>query len=249
MHNKLEGNFDKLKVNKIIRKNSVHILNEDLEKARNIFKIILKEKVDIFLGFTGQMLNEGTYSDLLKLVKISKKIVITPCALLYEIEKFKIDLKAYKNTKWEMSRFLNEIGKNIEDDNSFLHYSYKKGIDVFLPIIEGRLADIFIENELFLDVLKDIGKLNKFTAFCKNKTACIIFGIGLVKHHILNANLFKEGSDYTILVNTAVEFDGSDAGAEIEEAKSWGKVQMEGEGIKLRCCPTLILNLLLKNIL
>jgi deoxyhypusine synthase len=38
-------------------------------------------------------------------------------------------------------------------------------------------------------------------------------GSGIVKHHICNANLMRNGSDYAVYVNTAQEFDGSDAGA------------------------------------
>lgn len=36
---------------------------------------------------------------------------------------------------------------------------------------------------------------------------------GVPKHHILNANLFRNGADYAVFVNTAQEFDGSDSGA------------------------------------
>lgn len=35
----------------------------------------------------------------------------------------------------------------------------------------------------------------------------------MIKHHICNANLMRNGSDYAVYVNTAQEFDGSDAGA------------------------------------
>lgn len=35
---------------------------------------------------------------------------------------------------------------------------------------------------------------------------------GVPKHHILNANLFRNGADYAVFVNTAQEFDGSDSG-------------------------------------
>ncbi len=33
------------------------------------------------------------------------------------------------------------------------------------------------------------------------------------KHHILNANLFRNGADFAVFINTAQEFDGSDSGA------------------------------------
>ena len=44
----------------------------------------------------------------------------------------------------------------------------------------------------------------------------IILGGGLIKHHICNANLMRNGADFSLFVNTASEFDGSDSGARQE---------------------------------
>ncbi|KAJ8969184.1 hypothetical protein NQ317_018651, partial [Molorchus minor] len=52
-------------------------------------------------------------------------------------------------------------------------------------------------------------------------TGMIILGGGVVKHHICNANLMRNGADFSVYVNTASEFDGSDSGARPDEAKSW----------------------------
>lgn len=35
-----------------------------------------------------------------------------------------------------------------------------------------------------------------------HKSGVIILGGGIVKHHINNANLMRNGSDYTVFVNT-----------------------------------------------
>jgi deoxyhypusine synthase len=38
----------------------------------------------------------------------------------------------------------------------------------------------------------------------KAKKSCqIIIGGGMVKHHINNANLMRNGADYSVLINTA----------------------------------------------
>jgi deoxyhypusine synthase len=37
--------------------------------------------------------------------------------------------------------------------------------------------------------------------------------------------LLRNGSDFTVFINTAQEFDGSDSGARPDEAISWGKVK------------------------
>ena len=57
------------------------------------------------------------------------------------------------------------------------------------------------------------------------KTGGIILGGGIVKHHICNANLMRNGMDYAVYVNTGQEYDGSDAGARPDEAVSWGKIK------------------------
>lgn len=92
------------------------------------------------------------------------------------------------------------------------------------------------------------------------KTGMIILGGGLVKHHIANANLMvrgsprwgggwgppgrvwgltpclprqRNGADFSVYVNTAQEFDGSDSGARPDEAVSWGKIRMDATPVKV----------------
>ena len=57
------------------------------------------------------------------------------------------------------------------------------------------------------------------------KTGAIILGGGVIKHHIFNSNIWRNGLDYTVLINTGLEFEASDAGAMLSEAISWGKVK------------------------
>ncbi|KAF6162608.1 hypothetical protein GIB67_003154, partial [Kingdonia uniflora] len=52
------------------------------------------------------------------------------------------------------------------------------------------------------------------------KMGMIILGGGLPKHHIYNANMFCNGADYAVFINTAQEFDGSDSDACPDEAVS-----------------------------
>ena len=52
----------------------------------------------------------------------------------------------------------------------------------------------------------------------KGKGKWIILGSGIVKHHICNANMFRNGAEYAVYVNNAQEFDGSDAGGTIVTA-------------------------------
>jgi len=72
----------------------------------------------------------------------------------------------------------------------------------------------------------------------------IILGGGLVKHHICNANLMRNGSDFTVFINTGQEFDGSDAGARPDEAVSWGKIKVGCRAIKMYADASFVLPLL-----
>ena len=76
------------------------------------------------------------------------------------------------------------------------------------------------------------------------RSGMLIFGGGLVKHHICNANLMRNGANYSVFVNTGQEFDGSDSGAKPDEAISWGKVRADATPVKVHADATLILPLL-----
>ena len=44
----------------------------------------------------------------------------------------------------------------------------------------------------------------------------------------------RNGADYAVFVNTAQEFDGSDAGARPDEALSWGKIRAVARPVKVK---------------
>lgn len=83
----------------------------------------------------------------------------------------------------------------------------------------------------------DIRAVN-LLAMTAKKTGMVICGGGVIKHHICNANLMRNGADFAVYMNTAQEFDGSDAGARPDEAVSWGKIRADAHPVKAR---TLIL--------
>lgn len=43
----------------------------------------------------------------------------------------------------------------------------------------------------------------------------------------------RNGADYSVFVNTAHEFDGSDSGARPDEAVSWGKIKLNATPVKV----------------
>jgi deoxyhypusine synthase len=52
------------------------------------------------------------------------------------------------------------------------------------------------KNEGFiLDLTQDVIKINKM-ALEAPKSGCLVLGGGVVKHHIMNANIWRNGADY-----------------------------------------------------
>lgn len=43
----------------------------------------------------------------------------------------------------------------------------------------------------------------------------------------------RNGADFSVFVNTASDFDGSDSGARPDEAVSWGKIKMDATPVKV----------------
>ena len=101
----------------------------------------------------------------------------------------------------------------------------------------------FKKKGLILDILQDLRAINSIAVHAK-KTGMIILGGGLVKHHICNANLMRNGADFSVFINTGQEFDGSDSGAQPDEAISWGKIRMSAQPVKVHAEATLVFPLI-----
>jgi deoxyhypusine synthase len=150
------------------------------------------------------------------------------------------------------SRLIRILGREVGSEESIYHWAYKNEIPVYCPALtDGSIGDIityFGERErLVIDIVEDISRVNSEGLFVE-KTGAIVLGTGIVKHHILNANLFRGGLDYCVLINTAQEYDGSDAGARIEESVSWGKVKSRTSSVKVHCDATIAFPLLVSAV-
>ncbi|HLF54687.1 MAG TPA: deoxyhypusine synthase [Candidatus Nanoarchaeia archaeon] len=136
------------------------------------------------------------------------------------------------------SEFVDRLGKEIDNKESIYYWTHKNNIPVFCPALtDGSMGDMiyffkFKNPDFAIDIAQDMKKLNDLTLDSK-KTGLIILGAGVIKHHILNANMLRNGCDYAVYLNNAQEFDGSDAGARPEEAVSWGKIAPESRSIKV----------------
>nr|CAB3484300.1 unnamed protein product [Digitaria exilis] len=141
---------------------------------------------------------------------------------------------------WTPSKVIARLGKEINDENSYLYWAYKNNIPVFCPALtDGSIGDMLfchsVHNPgLIVDIVQDVRLMNAETIHASpRKTGIIILGGGLPKHHICNANMLRNGADYAVYVNTAQEFDGSDSGARPDEAVSWGKIKSSAKTVKV----------------
>lgn len=162
-------------------------------------------------------------------------------------------LKEQKEEKvlWTPSKLIARLGKEINNENSYLYWAYKNNIPVYCPgLTDGSLGDMlyfhsFHNPGLIVDIVQDIRAMNGEAVHANpSKTGMIILGGGLPKHHICNANMMRNGADYAVFINTAQEFDGSDSGARPDEAVSWGKIRGSAKTVKVHCDATIAFPLL-----
>ena len=157
-----------------------------------------------------------------------------------------------KGTRWTPSRVIRRLGLEIDDESSVYYWAAKNDIPVYCPAItDGSIGDMlyfhsFKNPGLVVDLVEDIRAMNDEARLVKRprRTGMLILGGGVAKHHINNANLMRNGADYSVSINTAQEFDGSDSGARPDEAVSWGKIRPEANPVKVCADATLLFPLL-----
>lgn len=141
---------------------------------------------------------------------------------------------------WTPSKVIHRLGKAIGNESSVYYWAYKNDIPVFCPALtDGSLGDMLYFHsfkasplQLNIDIVQDIRRINTMAVRAK-RAGMIILGGGIVKHHIANACLMRNGAESAVYINTAQEFDGSDAGARPDEAVSWGKIKSDAESVKV----------------
>lgn len=160
------------------------------------------------------------------------------------LDKMVEEQEASKNDEeplyWTPSKVIARLGKEINDERSVYYWAYKNDIPVFCPALtDGSLGDMLYfhtykssPQQIRIDIVEDIRRINTIAVRAK-RAGIIILGGGIVKHHIANACLMRNGAESAVYINTAQEFDGSDAGARPDEAVSWGKIKADAESVKV----------------
>jgi len=175
--------------------------------------------------------------------------ILVPNSRYVKFEEFLIPVLKKIDRIITPSEFIHLLGKEINNKESIYYWAHKNNIPVFCPAItDGSIGDmlyVFMNKkpEFKIDIASDLKKINDISLYAE-KTGVIILGGGLVKHHIVNANLMRGGCDYAVYVNTSHEFDGSEAGASPDEAVSWGKIKGEGKYAKVFGDATIIFPLI-----
>ncbi|MCJ1313219.1 Deoxyhypusine synthase [Agyrium rufum] len=152
---------------------------------------------------------------------------------------------------WTPSEVIRRLGKEINDQSSVCYWAWKNDIPIFCPALtDGSLGDMlffhtFRTSPHYLDVsiTRDIRKINSLAMDAK-RAGMIVLGGGVVKHHIANACLMRNGAESAVYINTAQEFDGSDAGARPDEAVSWGKIKVGADSVKVYAEATIVVPLI-----
>ncbi|MCO5595132.1 hypothetical protein L7F22_049170 [Adiantum nelumboides] len=152
---------------------------------------------------------------------------------------------------WTPSKVVARLGKEINNPSCYLYWAQQNGIPVFCPALtDGSLGDMlyfhsFRNPGLVIDIIQDVRAINGEAVHASpQKTGIIILGGGLPKHHICNANMMRNGADFAVFINTGQEFDGSDSGAQPDEAVSWGKICGSATPVKVHCDATIAFPLL-----
>ncbi|XP_058795279.1 probable deoxyhypusine synthase isoform X2 [Phymastichus coffea] len=154
-----------------------------------------------------------------------------------------------KGTLWTPSKVITRLGEKINNKESIYYWAAKNKIPVFSPALtDGSLGDMmyfhsFKNPGLVIDIISDLKRLNTI-AMKAVKSGVIIIGGGVVKHHICNANLMRNGADFGVFINTASEYDGSDSGARPDEAVSWGKLKKDSKAVKIYAEASLVFPLI-----
>nr|CCU83300.1 homospermidine synthase [Distimake quinquefolius] len=165
-----------------------------------------------------------------------------------------------QNVLWTPSKVIARLGKEINNESSYLYWAHKNGIPVFCPsLTDGSIGDMLYFHSftkeagdnpdrhpgLIVDIVGDVRAMDGEAVHASpRKTAAIILGGGLPKHHIFNANMMRNGVDFAVYINTAQEYDGSDSGARPDEAVSWGKIRGGAKTVKVHCDATIAFPLL-----
>ena len=140
-------------------------------------------------------------------------------------------------------QFLNEIAKEIDDENSILKASYDHNVPIFVPALNDSSIGIGLTKywsdfknkpKVIIDSIKDNYEIVQIILKSK-MTGAVYIGGGVPKNFVndaivmanLDFNASVDGHMYAIQVSTAIPMDGGLSGSTLNEAVAWGKIKDE----------------------
>lgn len=163
-----------------------------------------------------------------------------------KVEEFLSGIIEELNGSLSTYEFLWEVGRRIQDKNSFLKIAAEKEIPVFCPTLHDSIAGLHLmiyRKNLQIDFLKDVNRIIDL-CFQKKKMGVIVVGGGVPKNFTLQAMLLAEGFDYAVQITTDSPQWGGLSGATLEEAKSWCKLKPDAKAVTVYCDATIALPML-----
>jgi deoxyhypusine synthase len=189
-----------------------------------------------------------------KLARIGNVFVDMKAFQVFEkrVQEILAEIKEDKRSDLSTKELLWEIGKILEDEDSFLRAAWQKRVPVFSPGLMDSMLGLQIfffsqRNRLVLNTVKDMKDLID-EVFDAKKTGAVFLGGGLPKHHIMVVNSLREGMDYGIQITMDREESGSLSGAKLEEGISWGKIRSRKTVVTLIGDVTVLLPLLVASL-
>ncbi len=159
-----------------------------------------------------------------------------------------------KNKIFATNEILKKLGAYVDSKESILYWADKNDIPVFCPALtDGAFGDLLFwqkqrTKDFCVDITQDLQEIVKLS-LNSEKTGVICLGGGTTKHYTLNAQIFREGADYAVYINTGNEYEGSDSGAAIDEAMTWAKVKTDALNVKVHGDATIIFPLIIAGVL
>jgi len=105
---------------------------------------------------------------------------------------------------WSASNIIKELGLAINNPQSVVYWAAKNDVVIFCPALtDGFIGECLYEyNEehpgFLIDGAADVFEINNSTNDVP-RSAAIILGGGIAKHHVLNANLFRDGCESAVI--------------------------------------------------
>jgi deoxyhypusine synthase len=168
------------------------------------------------------------------------------------------DIQKKENRPLCTNEIIYQMGKYIDTENfkdkesSVLYWSYKNNIPIFSPAFtDGSIGDMIFfhrhsKKDFYVDISQDMDKIIKISLNAE-KTGVIALGGGSAKHYMFNSQIFRDGADFAVLINTHDGSDASDSGAETSESITWAKIKVNAPQVKIKGDATIIFPLIVAS--